>query len=214
MRKTLASIIASKRGTVLFLGVVCSLLMIDTYAQTSVNLSDSSNVIVIEKHWQFQVRNPALDESPFLDMDERVQLEQDIKETADENQRRAKLGLKPVKMRPRQGVEKNDGTASANYVYVVKLRNTGEKGINELTFEYVFFEPDTKKEIDRRLFVSKRNIAPGKSKRLVFRTAIPPTGTINARNAGKKAREQYFEQVIIQSIRYTDGSGWRASKHP
>jgi hypothetical protein len=214
MRRTLASVIVSNRGAILFVGVVLNLLAIDSYAQTSISLPDSSNVIVIKKEWRFQVRNPALDESPFLDMDERFQLEQNMRETVQENQRRAKLGLKPVKMRPRPGVEKKDGYAAASYVYEVKLRNAGEKAISALILEYIFFEPDTETEISRRLFLSKRHIAPGKSKTLVFRTGVPPTGTINARYAGKKSGEQYSEQVVIQSIKYADGSAWQASRKP
>ncbi len=211
MRKHPASIIVSNRGAILFLGVAWSLLAIDAHAQTSVNSSDSSNITVIKKEWHFQVRNPALDESPFLDMDERVQAEQSMKDTIEENQRRAKFGLKPIKMPERPGVEKKDGPASATYVYEVKLRNTGEKAIRALTLEYIFFEPDTKTEISRRLFLSMKRIAPGKSETLVFRSAAPPTGAIDARNVGKKLREQYSEQVIIQSVKYQDGSTWQVS---
>ena len=214
LRRILASIMLSNRRAILFFSVVLSLLAIDTYAQKSIDSPDSSNVIVIRKEWRFQVRNPALDESPFLDMEERFQLEQSIKENIAENQRRARLGLKPVKARPRPGVEKNDEPAASSYVYEVKLRNNGEKTISALTLEYIFFEPDTETEISRRLFLSKRQIAPGKSKTLVFRTGAPPTGTINARYAGKKSGEQYSEQVVIQSIKYADGSAWQASRKP
>jgi hypothetical protein len=213
-RNPLATIIASKRGVIFLLGVVLNSLAIDTYAQNLFNSSDTSNVTVINKEWHFQVRNPALDESPFLDMEERFQLERDIRDNIQENKRRASLGLKPKKLPERPGVSKNDGPASAAYVYEVAVRNTGAKEIRELTLEYIFFEPITKKLLSRLLFLSEKNIAPGKSKTLVFRSAAPPTGTINAQNAGKKSREQYFEQVIIQSVKYADGSLWQASKQP
>ena len=214
MRNPLSLIMASKRGVIFFLSLVLNSLAMDSYAQTLFNSSNTSNVTVIKKEWHFQVRNPALDESPFLDMEERVQVEQDMKDTIEENRRRAKLGLKPIKPPVRPGVTKNDGTASAAYVYEVEVRNTGEKAIRSLTLEYIFFEPNTEKLLSRRQFLSEEHIAPGKSKTLVFRSVAPPTGTINAQNAGKKSREQYFEQVIIQSVKYADGSVWQASKQP
>lgn len=214
MRNPLATFIVSKRGVVFFLSVVLNSLAIDTYAQTLFNSSDTSNVTVINKEWHFQVRNPALDESPFLDMEERVQVERDFRNTALENQRRASLGLKPKRVPVRPGVNKNDGPTSATYIYEVAVRNTGAKEIRALILEYIFFEPITEKLLSRLLFLSEKHIAPGKSKTLVFRSAAPPTGAINAQNAGKKSREQYFEQVIIKSVKYADGSVWQASKQP
>jgi hypothetical protein len=199
---------------IIYLALLLCLLAIDTYAQTSVSSSDTSNVTVVKKEWRFQVRNPALDESPYLDMEERVQEEQDWRNTNAENQRRAKQGLKPIKPPVRPGVEKNDGPASAVYIYEVTLRNSGDKAIRALTLEYIFSEPGTQRELGRRQFLSKEDITPGKSKTLVFRSAAPPTGTIDARNAGKKSREQYSEQVIIQSVKYADGSAWQASRKP
>jgi hypothetical protein len=160
------------------------------------------------------VRNPALDESPFLDTEERFLAEQDVRNNIAENRRRAKLGLNPKPLPVRRGVEKKDGSAAASYVYKVVVKNTGEKAICALFLEYIFFEPNTQRELSRRHFLSERDIAPGKSKTLVFRSVVPPTGTINAQNAGKKSREQYSEQVIIQSVKYGDGSIWQASKQP
>lgn len=214
MRSRLTTIIASKREVIFFLSVVLNSLAMDTDAQTLFNSPDTSNVTVINKEWHFQVRNPALDESPFLDMEERLQVELDIRDNIRENQRRASLGLKPKKLPTRPGVIKKDEHSSAFYVYVVAVRNTSEKPIHALTLEYVFFEPNTENLLSRLLFSSEKHIAPGKSKTLVFRSAAPPTGTINAQNVRKKSREQYFEQVIIQSVKYADGSVWQSSNRP
>lgn len=196
---------------IIYSALLLSVMAVGVYAQTPVNLSDTSNVIVIKKEWRFQVRNPALDESPFIDIDERVQKEQDLRNTDAENQRRARLGIRPVKPPVRPPVEKNDGPASAWYIYKIKVKNIGEKTIRAMTLEYIFSEPSTQQEISRRQFVRKKEIAPDETVSLVFHSAAPPTGTINVKDANKKSSEQYSEQVIILRVEYADGSVWQAA---
>ncbi len=196
---------------ILYLVLLLSLPAVGAYAQTSPGSSDVPNVIVIKKQWSFQVRNPALDESPFIEIEERLQAEQDLRENAAENRRRAGLGLKPVRVKERPRTERNEGSASAKYVYQIKVKNAGEKTIRELILEYVFFDPNTELEIARLRFMSKKEIAPSKTKDLVFRMVSSPTGTVNAKDTGKKSRELYSEQVIIQSVIYKDGSKWNAA---
>ena len=99
------------------------------------------------------------------------------------------------------------------YVYEVKIRNTGEKRIRTLTWEYVFFEPGTELEVGRRRFVSRVNIPPGRTGNVVMRSTSPPTGTFDAAKAGKKSSDQYAEQVVIQSVVYADGSVWQAASN-
>jgi hypothetical protein len=193
----------------IFLTLFLSLLAIGTYAQDSVNLSEMPNLVVVKKEWRFEVRNPALD-SPLLAAEEHAQQEQDIRNTNAENRRRASTGLPPIKPPVRLPGKIKDGPPSANYVYEVKIKNTGEKSIKTLTLGYVFFDLTTKQEVGRRHFVSNQGLSAGKTKNLVFRSAAPPTGTINANDSGKKSRDQYIEQVIIQSLEYADGSSWQA----
>ena len=102
---------------------------------------------------------------------------------------------------------------SVTYIYEVKVRNTGEKEIRTLIWEYVFFEPGTERELGRRRFVSRESIGPGKTRNLVLRSASSPTGTIDASKAGKKSRDEYSEQVVIQRIEYADGSVWQAASN-
>ena len=191
--------------------LLLSLLSIGAYAQTSPGSSDAPGVVVIEKNWSFQIRNPAMDESPFLEIDERLQEEADLRETAAENRRRASLGLNPIKPPQRPRAERKDGPASGAYVYEIKVKNAGEKVIRLLILEYAFFEPNTEKELGRRQFLSKQKIEPGKTKNLVFRTVSPPTGAVNVKDVGKKSRDLYSEKVFIHSIEYADGSTWIAA---
>jgi hypothetical protein len=98
----------------------------------------------------------------------------------------------------------------------VKIKNTGAKVIEKMNWDYIFFEPGTEKEVGRILFESERvNLGPGKTKQLSISTVYPPANTINVNNTGRKFRDQYSTQIVIQSIEYTDGTLWEAaSKAP
>ena len=99
------------------------------------------------------------------------------------------------------------------YVYEVKFRNTGAQGIRRVTWEYVFFEPGTETELGRRRFISKVNLSPGGTTNVVVRAAASPTGTVDARKAGKKPKDMYSEQIVIQRIDYEDGTFWRPASN-
>ncbi|MDQ3711219.1 MAG: hypothetical protein M3388_03255 [Acidobacteriota bacterium] len=188
------------------------LLLVETSAQALPNSSDTSNVIVIQKKWRLEVRNPALDEDPFRANDEQRQAEYDRRENIRQNEQRAKLG-RPQEVTPtrRNASERAVNRNLAHYVYELKVKNNGEKSIRSIVWEYVFFEPGTEVIAGRRRFVSKANISPGKTKNIVARSASPPTETINATKSADKSHEQYSEQIVIQSIEYEDGSLWKTT---
>lgn len=185
-------------------------------SQTVSKSSDAPGVTVVQKKWRAEIRNPALEEDPFRASNERAQEERDQRDNIRENAVRTRLGLPPVpppNRTPQPETEKRErvSTVYIVYIYEVKVRNDGEKAIRALDWEYVFYEPGTEQEVGRRRFVSKLNISPGKAKSLVIRSASPPTGSINAAKVGKKPRDQYTEQIVINRIEYADGSVWQAS---
>ena len=97
------------------------------------------------------------------------------------------------------------------YIYKAKIENTGSKKIRLITWEYVFYEKNTDRELGRRKFVSEVSIAPGKTKTIEAASSSPPTDVINATFSDKNLRDQYSEQVIIHLIEYTDGSFSKAA---
>jgi hypothetical protein len=175
--------------------------------QTATNFSGMSGVEVIEKKWRVEVRNPALDEDPFRAVNERNRAEIDKRENMRQNEIRQRQGRTsesvPVRVNSNEAAPRDPWVT---YFYELKIKNTGEREIRVVTWDYIFFEPKTKREVGRRRFISDTDINPGKIKNLIVRTAIPPTNTVNAGKAAKKAREQYEEQVVIYSIEYGDRS--------
>jgi hypothetical protein len=171
-------------------------------------------VTVIEKKWHVEVVNPALEKDPFAPNQARQQEENAQKGDARENENRIKQGVPTLAPRvPASSPETGSHRLSTAYVYEVKVRNTGDKTIHTLTWEYVFFEPGTEREVGRRQFISRVNISPGRIGNVVFRSASSPTGTVDASKAGKKSRDQYSEQVVIQRVGYADGSVWQTAVH-
>ena len=184
--------------------------------QASVNSSNAPDLVVVQKEWQeINQQNSQLDTDPFQPINETNQELRDREETLRQERRRARAGLPPehrtVRVKPIEEIKK-DSEPSTVYIYKVKIKNTGPKAIQELKWEYVFFDSDTKQEVGRRQFISKVDIPPGKTESIVIRSASPPTGTINVKQSGKKLRSQYSEQIVIESIEYADGSLWQAAK--
>jgi hypothetical protein len=191
---------------VLFLFAICA------SAQTSSNPSAGPEVTVIQKKWSMDVRNPALEKDPVKAMKEREEEERKRKEADSLNDKRTQQGMRAaVKPVPMNRPKMEDHGLSVTYVYEVKVRNTGAKPIRAITWEYVFFDAGTKQEVGRQRFESKVSINPGKTKNLVERSPSSPTGTIDATKAGKKSGDQYSEQVVIQSVRYDDGTVWQST---
>ncbi|MDQ3748709.1 MAG: hypothetical protein M3367_06830 [Acidobacteriota bacterium] len=182
-------------------------------AQALPNPSDTSNVIIVQKKWRLEVRNPALDEDPLRAHNEQRQAEYDRREYMRKNDLRIRQGKSPeIAPPPRRNTsERAVSNILARYIYELKIKNNGEKKIRAILWEYVFFEPNTEIIVGQRQFINKVSISPGKTKNIVVYSASPPTETINATKAGEKSREQYSEQIIIQSIEYEDGSVWKAT---
>jgi hypothetical protein len=194
--------------------LLCSVLVLFLFAsfataQVLSGLSAKPNVEVLQMKWHMEVRNAALDEDQFKVLKEREQEERARKEMERQNEIRSQRGM-PTTTPPAGKPTTRERGLSVTHIYEVKIRNIGEKEIRALTWDYVFFDPGTKREVGRRGFVSDVRIGPGKTRNVVVRSASSPTGAIDASKASEKSRDLYKEQVIIQSIGYADGSVWKA----
>ena len=194
-------------GSVLLLtfGLCC-------FAQGPSASPEASGLTVIAKKWHSELRNPAL-EGPF-EQDADNGLEQrrrvpDIERTND----KLRVPVMPAQDASSPEIEAptSRNGASASYIYEVKLRNENKKDIAAVTWEYVFADLDTAREVGRRRFESRTPIGAGKTRNLTGRSAIPPTGTLDAASPSKKKSstpDHYSEKIVIVTIEYTDGSKW------
>jgi hypothetical protein len=203
----------------LYLLVLLLLLTVETSAQNLSNSSDSSELSVLQKKWGKTWRTNsagssdlALDKDPFQANDEARQSNKDQKDYLREREIREKQGKPPES--PRNRVKKPEPQIYSeiyiSYTCQIKVKNNGTKTIQKVVWEYVFLDPTTKQEVGKHEFISLTNLKPGKTDNLAMLKFSPPTGTITAKNAGKKPSDLYVEQVNIKSIQYTDGSVWQA----
>ena len=99
----------------------------------------------------------------------------------------------------------------ARYVFVYKasLKNTGDKAVKSIDWDYVFFDAGTTQEIGRHMFSSAGRIAPGKTKELSFTLRRPPTATVSLQSLNEKERKGLDERIVVVRIEYEDGSVWQ-----
>jgi hypothetical protein len=198
----------------LFLFAVARVSAQDALPQAADLSGPAPRAEVVEKKWYMEVNNPAFEKSPFGAVEEVRQTTRNQRAIRRQNEIRARRGLPPLRTPARAPQPETENGKSPNiYTYKVKIKNTGEKAIQTLVWDYVFFEAGTEKEVGRLQFLNKTKISPGKTKELSVSSLYPPAETISAAAAGRKTRDQYSEQVIIQSIEYSDGSVWQAAQN-
>jgi hypothetical protein len=171
--------------------------------------STEPDVTVLQMKWRMDVRNAKLNEDQFEVEKEREREERQRRDLEIQNEKLKAQGM-PTKLPPVHKPTTRPSGITVTYIYEVKFKNTGEKEVRRLSWDYVFSDPDTKQEVGRQRFEGEVRIGLGKTKNVVMRSASPPTGTIDAAKAGKKSQNLYSEQVIIQKIGYADGSIWQA----
>jgi hypothetical protein len=95
------------------------------------------------------------------------------------------------------------------FLYKVSLRNTGEKTIKEVDWDYVFIDSTTQIVTRRLEFTSEEKMGPGKSKEIRAMSRRPPAATVSIYQLDKNERQGLDGQVVIVRVEYTDGTVWR-----
>ncbi|CAN5723831.1 hypothetical protein BH20ACI3_BH20ACI3_12430 [soil metagenome] len=101
------------------------------------------------------------------------------------------------------------GPPRYTFLYRSSVKNTSERTIKEIDWDYVFLDAATGEELGRRQFTSIQTIAPGKSRELSVMLSAPPTKRISVYALDNKERIGFGEQVVIVRVKYSDGSVWQ-----
>lgn len=101
----------------------------------------------------------------------------------------------------------------ARYVFSYKasLRNSGDKTVREIDWDYVFYDAATGEEVGRHKFTSEGRLAPGKKKEFGFLISAPPAKTISVHSLDQKESRAVSGRVVIVRVLYEDGPAWH---HP
>ncbi|MDQ3665512.1 MAG: hypothetical protein M3410_02740 [Acidobacteriota bacterium] len=108
-----------------------------------------------------------------------------------------------------QAERQRKGPPRYTFLYRTSIKNSSEKTVKEIDWDYVFLDAVTGEEMGRRQFTSVETIGPGKSKELSFMLPAAPTQRISVYALDKKETVGFREQVIIVRVKYSDGSGWQ-----
>jgi hypothetical protein len=99
------------------------------------------------------------------------------------------------------------------FIYEFTVRNTGTKTIRGVVWEYAFIGKGAQPKVRRRRYESKVSIGPGMTANLLMHSFLSPLEVLDDKQTRRTAQGQSTEQLVIQSIRYADGSLWqRGSK--
>ena len=191
------------------------LLLLCSFGISAQTITDASppDVLILKKQWHKEFNSPAFEKSPFEGAEEMQQLNRNRRAVRVANQRRSQRGLPPLRTPPSTPQTEQGNTDSPDiYTYKLKVRNNGNKQIKLLIWDYVFYDSGTSNEVGRIQFEYAINIGSGKTKDLAISTEVAPSKTINVKVTGKKLRDQYSEQIVMQTIEYSDGSVWNNAK--
>ncbi len=196
-----------------------SLLMIlltgSAAAQSSSTVSDPSGVTVLNINWRrVEPVNPKLNDRILTNADSGARRAVNTARTNEANSAREN-GLNP----PPPALLTYPASPEAppvvrpwsGYICEVTVKNTGAKTIRQLVFDYSFTDPRTQRTVGHRQFKSKVKIHPGMTAKVAVRTSSRPVGTVAAAPAGPNQPAQSAEQIVIQKIKYADGSVWQRS---
>lgn len=96
------------------------------------------------------------------------------------------------------------------FSYRAKLKNTSNKVVEILFWEYEFTEPAATAAVSRRQFLCATGLKPGQGKELKGFSLSGPSDVISIDALSKSGTDSKFqEKVLINRIEYADGSIWQ-----
>jgi hypothetical protein len=95
------------------------------------------------------------------------------------------------------------------YTYRVKLKNSSNKMIEVLFWEYQFKEPADATYLTRRQFLCGVSLKPEKEKELKGFSLSGPSDVVSVGNLKKDLHKAFEEKVVINRVEYADGSIWQ-----
>lgn len=185
-------------------------------AQSGYGLTDSPDLAIVKFSWSKERINWQQDpfSGPIENFDEMRVRSRNEKRIAD-----AKRGGIGAELTKAQQDARTDAALTAQihknkpgryqFLYSVQVRNSGDKVIKAVDWDYVFFDLNNQSELGRRQFRTVEKIAPGKSKELKSIIRTPPTQTVSIHALDKNDRANLGEAVVIVRVEYLDGSIWQ-----
>ena len=182
-------------------------------ASLAQEVPDHSGIAIVKKGWKMKhvTPNPVLLADPFDAVEQA--------NTASRNARPPEAqifagsgngippGFRREPLLPAVYADRSGG--SSVYSYEIQIRNDNARSIKGILWDYVFLDPVTKVEVGRHRFLNTVELKPGKARTIGMRIVSPPTGTVDAKSAGKRTSGMFLEQIIILAVEFSDGTVWQ-----
>lgn len=179
---------------------------------------NQSNLSINKKSWSFRLF-PEYDYNSDADIfranDDARNYNRAVVENSRQNAYLKSRGM-PIVKPPSRPMSTNAPTqeemfaTTGYFTYEIIVKNSSEKKISAVVWDYVFTDIAKHQEAGRRQFKSIKSIRPGESKTLSEKSTIYPTSAIDASKSSKKFSDIYSEQIVILQVEYADGSVWTA----
>lgn len=177
--------------------------------QTALKVPEAPGVTVERFSWRKEVIIPALLDDPMRPNEEHSDLVKRQKATIRENVIRSKTGEILVPPAHTSPPSRAPGLSSIGYRYLAKVKNTGEKRIRRIEWQYSFLDPETEVEIGQHRYRSYVSVRPGKTADLIGWSTTPPVGVVKVSKSCDGLGSKYSERVVIHGIEYDDGTIWQ-----
>lgn len=199
------------KTTHLITPLLITLITISAMAQETAKSSDPADVIVLEQSWRKEYKDSLSDPNPLKPNEDLMRITRDQKAhiKAQDNAREGETTTHPMPAAGPKPVTPERGMFTS-YVYKIKVKNTGERTIKAIDWEYQFLDPTTQEVLEQRRINSRLKLAPGKSTVLERRMTRKPTVIVSADQLARK--DPFTERAVITRIVYADGSTWQRPK--
>ena len=193
--------------------LLMTLIAISAMAQETAKPSDPADVIVLEQSWRKEYRDTLQDPNPLKPNEDlmRITRAQKAHIKAQDNALPGQTTTPPMPAAGPKPVTPERGMFTS-YIYKIKVKNSGEKMIKALDWEYQFLDPSTQEVVEQRKINSRLRLSPGKSQVLERRMTRKPTVVVKADQLARKTKDQFTERAVITRIVYADGSVWLRPK--
>ena len=190
---------------IIFWPAVLVIMSCGTFAQQTNDVSPAP-LEILKSKWEKQVRLPRNFDPSLIPTD--GAFNDPARSTGTASSTTPAGGLPATQSNPYLSFPTVPGRLPIVYVYSMRIKNVGSKVIAGVAWDYVFVEPDNKKEIGRHQFLSFETIRPDKTATFqgVLRSA--PTGVLQLHDQ-RRTKIKAIETASIQCVLYSDNTIWK-----
>jgi len=111
---------------------------------------------------------------------------------------------------PVPGPSTGDEKLPYSYTYSLKVKNSAEKEVRSVLWEYVAADLDSGAELSRRRFTTIEDIGSGKVATLRGTSSSAPTNVVTKGGLEKNGQSPFRSRAEIKCVLYADGTVWEA----